>query len=82
MTLFVAAELTNCAADNGQLKGVIEEVEKNAGSRPEVALADAGYRSEATLAQLSDSGIEVIGWATPMASPSRSCSADSASVDR
>ena len=58
--IIVAAELTNCAADSGQLKGVIEAVEKNAGSKPEAALADAGYRSEATLAQLSESGIEVI----------------------
>ena len=54
--IIVAAELSNCAADSGQLKAMLEAVEQNVGSKPEVALADAGYRSEATLAQLSESG--------------------------
>lgn len=58
--IIVAAELSNCAADSGQLKAMLEAVEQNVGSKPETALADAGYRSEETLAQLSQSGIEVI----------------------
>lgn len=58
--IIVAAELSNCAADSGQLKAMIDAVEQNVGSKPQTALADAGYRSEATLAQLSQSGIEVI----------------------
>jgi Transposase domain (DUF772)/Transposase DDE domain len=58
--IIVAAKLSNCTADSGQLKAMIDAVERNVGSKPETALADAGYRSEATLAQLSQSGIEVI----------------------
>jgi transposase len=58
--IIVAAELTNCAADSGELTGMIDAVQRNTGSTPAVALADAGYRSEATLAQLSDCAVEVI----------------------
>lgn len=58
--IIVAAELTNCAADSGELIAMIEAAKANTGSDPEVVLADAGYRSEAALAQLSGSGIEVI----------------------
>ena len=39
---------------------MIDAVKGNTGSAPDVALADTGYRSEATLAQLSASHTEVI----------------------
>ena len=58
--IIVAAELTNCGADSGELPGMIEAVKHNTGVSPEAVLADAGYRSEAVLAQLSGWGIEVI----------------------
>ena len=58
--IVVAAELTNCAADSGELPGMLDAVQRNMGHAPEVALADAGYRSEAVLAQLSESPTEVI----------------------
>ena len=58
--IIVAAELTNCAADSGELPRMLDTVQHNTGQVPEVALADAGYRSEAVLAQLSDSPTEVI----------------------
>lgn len=58
--IIVAAELTNCAADNGELPRLLDVVTATLGDAPAVALADAGYRSEATLAQLSDSATEVI----------------------
>ena len=58
--IVVAAELTNCAADSGELPGMLDAVQRNMGHAPEVALADAGYRSEAVLAQLSEAPTEVI----------------------
>ena len=53
--IIVAAELTQCAADSGQLPGMIAAVERNTGAVPAVVLADAGYRSEAVLARLAES---------------------------
>ena len=44
--LIVAAELSNCAADGGQLVGVVEAAEAATGRRVRTVLADAGYRSE------------------------------------
>jgi transposase/type II secretory pathway pseudopilin PulG len=58
--IIVAAELTHCAADSGELPGMLAAVTRNTGHDPEVALADAGYRSEAVLAQLSTSPTEII----------------------
>lgn len=58
--IVVAAELTQCAADSGELPGMLDAVKRNTGVSPEVALADAGYRSEAVLEKLSTSPTEVI----------------------
>ena len=58
--IIVAAELTTCAADNGELPRMLDVIAATLGDAPAVALADAGYRSEATLAQLSDSATAVI----------------------
>lgn len=51
--IMVVAELTQCAADSGELPGMIAAVERNTGAAPAVVLADAGYRSEAALARLA-----------------------------
>lgn len=58
--IIVAAELGNCAADSGWLPPMLDAVERNLDALPAQALADAGYRSEATLAKLADSPCEVI----------------------
>lgn len=58
--IIVAAELSNCAADSGQLPPMLDAVERNLDALPARALADAGYRSEATLEKLADSPCEVI----------------------
>jgi transposase len=58
--IIVTAELTNCGADSGELPPMMEAVEHNTGGVPEVALADAGYRSEAVLGKLSAWPSEVI----------------------
>ncbi len=43
----VAAELTDSAADSGQLPTVLAAVTRNTGGNPKQVVADAGYRSEA-----------------------------------
>jgi transposase len=58
--LIVAAELTNVAADNGELPRMLQAASDNCGSAPALALADAGYRSEEVLEQLSGSSTEVL----------------------
>ncbi|HEX8954771.1 MAG TPA: IS1182 family transposase [Burkholderiaceae bacterium] len=58
--IIVAAELSNCAADSGQLPTVLAAVQRDAGANPKQVLADAGYRSEATFEQLREHAAELI----------------------
>jgi hypothetical protein len=59
--VIVAADLTNVAADNGQLVGMLQAVNDNCeGQSPQVVLADAGYRNEAVFEQLSGSATELL----------------------
>ena len=58
--IVVAAELTNCGADNAELPAMLDAVRHNTGQHADVALADVGYRSEAVLEQLAGSCTEVI----------------------
>lgn len=58
--IIVAAELTDCAADSGQLPVMAEAVQRTVGALPQRLLADAGYRSEAALAALANRPCEVI----------------------
>ena len=51
--IIVAAELTNCGSDAGNLGPMLAAVEAVTGQAPSVTLADAGYRAEATFAQLA-----------------------------
>ena len=41
--VIVAAEVTQDVLDRGQLSAMMESTERNAGQRPEVITADAGY---------------------------------------
>lgn len=56
--LIVATGLTQCAADNGELLPLIEEVERITGQVPERVLADAGYKGEGNFEQLEQKGID------------------------
>jgi|KBSMisStandDraft_5_1062788.scaffolds.fasta_scaffold12788_5 transposase len=56
--LIVAADLTNNAADAGQLLPLLEQVQANTGARPQMTLADTGYASEETFLELESRGIE------------------------
>ncbi len=58
--IIVAAELTNNAADSARLPPLLQAVAANTGTLPQQALADAGFRSEATLATVADLPCEVI----------------------
>ena len=58
--IIVAAELSNCAADSGQLPLVLAAVARDVGAAPRQVLADAGYRSEATFEQLREHPAELI----------------------
>jgi transposase len=58
--IIVAAELTDCAADSGQLPGMVDAVQRTTGALPKQVLADTGYRSEAALAALAHTPCEVI----------------------
>lgn len=52
--LIVPADLSNQAPDNGQLLPMLALAKANTGQAPTVALADAGYASEATFQALED----------------------------
>lgn len=58
--IIVAAEVTNIAADSGQLPVMLQAIHTNLGVGPEQALADAGYRNEAVFEQLRESKTELI----------------------
>lgn len=52
--IIVAAELSNNAADSGRLPDLLAAVQTNLEQSPNQTLADAGFRSEDTLAKLAD----------------------------
>ena len=54
----VACDVTQSAADSGQLLGMADAVEANLGRKPEQASADSGYCSEANLAGLEERKID------------------------
>jgi transposase len=56
--LIVATGLTQNAADNGELVGMVERIESMTGELPKRLLADAGYKSEANFEALEQAGIE------------------------
>lgn len=58
--IIVAAELTNNAADNDRLPAMLQAVKTTTGELPQQALADAGFRAEASLETLAAMPCEVI----------------------
>jgi transposase len=58
--IIVAAELTNCASDAGELPTMLEAVKATLQALPEQVLADTGYKSEAVFAALAECGCEVV----------------------
>jgi len=58
--IIVAAELSNQAADVQQLVPMLQTVQSNTGLLPELALADAGYRSEANFEALAHSSTQLV----------------------
>jgi transposase len=58
--IIVAAELTNCASDAGELPTMLRAVQDHLGALPEQALADTGYKSEAVFDALAGSGCDLV----------------------
>lgn len=58
--IIVAAELTNCGSDAGELPVMLQAVEDNLGALPEQVLADTGYKSEAVFETLAGSGCDLV----------------------
>lgn len=58
--IIVAAELTNMAADSGELPGMLDAVRANLDADASCVLADAGYRSEAVFEHLKDHPSELV----------------------
>jgi len=56
--LILVNELTNNAADNGELLPMLEGVKHNLGHLPQRVLADSGYRSEQGFAGVEEKGVE------------------------
>jgi len=56
--VIVAHDVTQSAADSGQLLGMVDAVEANLGRKPAEASADSGYCSEANLAGLEERQID------------------------
>jgi transposase len=56
--LIVAMGVTQCAADTGQLRPMLDKVRHNLKGTPRRALADAGYASEANMQSLERRGID------------------------
>jgi transposase len=58
--LIVAAELTHCASDAGELPRMLEAVHTNLGEMPQQVLADTGYKAEAVFETLAGCGCDVV----------------------
>lgn len=58
--IIVAAELTNCGSDAGELPVMLQAVQDTLGALPEQVLADAGYKSEAVFEALTESGCDLV----------------------
>jgi transposase len=58
--IIVAAELTNCGSDAGELPAMLQAVKDNLGALPEQALADTGYKAEAVFEALAGSGCDLV----------------------
>ena len=56
--LIVATEVSAEASDQGQMMGLLEEVEETFVEKPQQVLADAGYCNEADLQTLEDRGVD------------------------
>jgi transposase len=56
--IIIAADVTNNAADVGQLLPLTAQAEANVGARAAMMLADAGYKSEANFAALEARGLD------------------------
>lgn len=55
--MVVGARITEAGSDHGELKPMLEEIEKTTGKNPEKVSADKGYRATSGLVELENRGI-------------------------
>ena len=58
--IIIAAELTNCGSDAGELPTMLQAVKDNLGALPRQVLADTGYKAEAVFEALAGKGCELV----------------------
>jgi transposase len=58
--IIVAAELTNCASDAGELPTMLRAVRDDLGRLPKQVLADTGYKSEAVFEAWAGTGCDLV----------------------
>jgi transposase len=58
--IIVAADVTSQSVDNALLKPMVEQIQSNTMSRPDVALADSGYWNPRIVERVKAMGIEVL----------------------
>jgi transposase len=56
--MVVGARITDAGSDHGELKPMLEEIEKTTGKNPKKVSADKGYRATSGLVELEKRGIE------------------------
>ena len=56
--LIVAVDVSANPADYGRLEEMLDQVQENLGASPDKVLADSGYASERTLAELERRGVD------------------------
>lgn len=58
--IIVANDVTQCAADSGQLVPMVQQARQNTDEAPRKVLADAGYRSEEGFRKLEKKGVSAL----------------------
>lgn len=60
-SLIVGVSVTQSASDEGLLPGALQEVERNCGRLPGQVVTDAGFTTRATILEMAERGVDLIG---------------------
>ena len=60
-SLIVGVSVTQAASDEGLLPGALEEVKRNLGRLPRQVVTDAGFTTRATILEMAERGVDLIG---------------------
>jgi hypothetical protein len=59
--IVVGVHLTQCSSDSGSLLPAMEEIKANLNEYPEQAVADGGFTTQKSIAEMQEKGIELYG---------------------